>query len=157
MEKAFDRVPREVIKWAMRKLGVDERLIRAAMAMYRKSKGVIRINSTVKDRFGVKVRVNQGSILSYLLFIIVPEVLSRECISSISWEMLYANDLVIIADNLEELGASNAAWKNCMESKRLMVNLATTKVMISDVDQGPAFTSGKHSCGVWVLVLTLIL
>jgi len=24
LEKAFDRVPREVIRWAMRKLGVEE-------------------------------------------------------------------------------------------------------------------------------------
>ena len=29
LEKAFDRVPREVIRWAMRKLGVEEWLIAA--------------------------------------------------------------------------------------------------------------------------------
>jgi len=27
LEKAFDRVPREVISWAMRKLGIDEWLV----------------------------------------------------------------------------------------------------------------------------------
>ena len=27
LEKAFDRVPREVVRWALRKLGVDEWLI----------------------------------------------------------------------------------------------------------------------------------
>ena len=30
LEKAFDRVPREVISWAMRKLGVEERLVSAS-------------------------------------------------------------------------------------------------------------------------------
>ena len=34
LEKASDRVPREVIKWAMRKLGVGEWLIAAVMSMY---------------------------------------------------------------------------------------------------------------------------
>ena len=34
LEKAFDRVPREVVKWALRKLGVDEWLIRTVMALY---------------------------------------------------------------------------------------------------------------------------
>jgi len=33
-EKAFDRVPREVIRWAMRKLGVEEWLVSAVMSMY---------------------------------------------------------------------------------------------------------------------------
>ena len=31
LEKAFDRVPREVIRWAMRKLGVEEWLVAAVM------------------------------------------------------------------------------------------------------------------------------
>jgi len=34
LEKAFDRVPREVIRWAMRKLGVEELLVSAVMSMY---------------------------------------------------------------------------------------------------------------------------
>ena len=34
LEKAFDRVPREVIKWAMRKLGIEEWLVRVVMALY---------------------------------------------------------------------------------------------------------------------------
>jgi len=32
LEKAFDRVPREVIRWAMRKLGVEEWLVSAVMS-----------------------------------------------------------------------------------------------------------------------------
>jgi len=32
--KAFDRVPREVIRWAMCKLGVEEWLVSAVMSMY---------------------------------------------------------------------------------------------------------------------------
>ena len=35
-----------------------------------------------------------------------------------------------------------------MESRGLRVNLAKTKVTISDVSQGPTFTSDKHPCGV---------
>ena len=34
LEKAFDRVPREVRSWAMRKLGVEEWLVSAVMSMY---------------------------------------------------------------------------------------------------------------------------
>ena len=34
LEKAFDRVPREVIIWAMRRLGVEGWLVSAVMSMY---------------------------------------------------------------------------------------------------------------------------
>ena len=34
LEKAFDRVPGEVIRWAMHKLGVEEWLIVAVMSVY---------------------------------------------------------------------------------------------------------------------------
>ena len=52
--------------------------------------------------FEVKVGVHQGSILSRLLFIIELTILSREFRAGVPWEDLYADDLVIIADSLEE-------------------------------------------------------
>ena len=54
------------------------------------------------EEFEVKVVVHQGSILSRLLFIIVLEALSCEFCCGVPWEDLYALDLVIIAESLEE-------------------------------------------------------
>ena len=34
LEKAFDRVPREVIRWALTESGVEERLISVIKSMY---------------------------------------------------------------------------------------------------------------------------
>jgi len=42
LEKAFDRVPREVIRWTLRKLGVEEWLVSAVMSMYTGAKTVVR-------------------------------------------------------------------------------------------------------------------
>ena len=42
LEKAVDRVPREVISCAMRKLGVEEWLVSAVMSMYTGVKTVVR-------------------------------------------------------------------------------------------------------------------
>ena len=42
LEKAFDRVPRKVVEWAMRKLSVEEWLVRAVMAMYKHARTRIR-------------------------------------------------------------------------------------------------------------------
>ena len=42
LEKAFDRVSREVISWAMCKLGVQEWLVSAVTSMYTGAKTVVR-------------------------------------------------------------------------------------------------------------------
>ena len=108
MEKAFDRIPREVISWAMRKLGVKEWLVSAVISMYIGAKTVIR---TVYKGFEVKVGMHQGSGLSPLLFVIVMEAISREFRAALPWELLYADDLAVIAETEEELIKRLNEWK----------------------------------------------
>jgi len=44
LEKAFDRVLRELIRWAIRKLGVEEWLVPAVMSMYTGSEVKVGMN-----------------------------------------------------------------------------------------------------------------
>ena len=78
LEKAFDRVPRKVLWWAMRKLGIDEWIIRTVQAMYCNAQSKVRVGSSYSEPINVSVGVHQGSVLSPLLFIIVMEALSIE-------------------------------------------------------------------------------
>ena len=71
LEKAFDRVPRKVIWWALRKLGVEEWIVRLVQGMYANARSRVRVGEGFSKEFEVKVRVHQGSVLSPLLFIIV--------------------------------------------------------------------------------------
>jgi len=51
LEKAFDRVSREVIRWAVHKLRVEEWLVSAVMSMYTGAKTVVRTvcgNNTIQ-------------------------------------------------------------------------------------------------------------
>ena len=102
LEKAFDRVPREVISWAMRKLGVEEWLISAVMSMYIGAKTVVRTVYGNSQSFEVKVGMHQGSSLSPLLFVIVTAAISREFRVALPWELLYADDLALIAETEED-------------------------------------------------------
>jgi len=102
LEKAFDRVPREVISWAMRKLGVEEWLISAVMSMYIGAKTVVRTVYGNSQSFEVKVGMHQGSSLSPLLFVIVTAAISREFRVAMPWKLLYADDLALIAETEED-------------------------------------------------------
>ena len=55
LEKTFDRVPREVVKWALRKLGVDEWLIRTVMVLYTEACTVVRPDAGLSESFEMKV------------------------------------------------------------------------------------------------------
>ena len=94
LEKAFDGVPREVTRWALRKAGVDEWLVKAVMAMYEGAQTVVRTIVGDSKAFNVKVGLHQGSVLSPLLFVIVMEMIFRELQAGFPLELLYAdNDL----------------------------------------------------------------
>jgi len=64
--KGFDRVPREVIRWAMRKLGVEKWLVSAVTSMYTGAKTVVRTVYGNSKGFEVKVGMHQGSAYCYL-------------------------------------------------------------------------------------------
>ena len=138
LEKAFDRVPLKVIWWALRKLGVEEWIVRLVQGMYANARSQVRVGEGFSKEFEVKVGVHQGSVLSPLLFIIVLE----------GWEDLYADDLVIIADSLEECVRTLLIWKEAMEKKGLRVNAGKTKVMICGTGLDLLQSSGEYPCAV---------
>jgi len=79
----------------------------------------------------VKVGMHQGLALSPLLFVIVMEAISREFGVALPWELLYADDLVVIAETEEDLIKMLNGWKNNVENRGMRVNMNKTKVVIS--------------------------
>ena len=136
MEKAFDRVPRKVMEWAMRKKGLSEVIVRAVMSLYDGAKTRVRFESAYSEEFEVKVGVHQGSVLSPLLFTIVVDVITEN-----------ADDLVIMSEDMEGLKERFWNWKNAQESKGLKVNTRKTKMMVSG-SEGELFQSKIDPCGV---------
>ena len=50
-------------------------------------------------------------------------------------EILYADDIVLIAESMSELLEASYGWKSALESKGLKVNLMKTKVMVGEIGQ----------------------
>ena len=132
----------------MRKLGVEEWAIRVVQGMCKDAKSRVRINGKYSEDFNVNVGVHQGSALSPLLFIIILEALSREFRTGVPCELLYANDLALIAESLEECIAKFEASKSGMECKGLRVNSKKMKFLLSGIGLGQLRDSGAFPCGV---------
>ena len=115
LEKAFDRMPREVICFALRWKGGPEYLVNGVMSLYKGCKTVVSVS--------VKVGVHQGSALSPRLFIMVMDVLTEDVRDGSLMELLYAEDLVLCGESLNEVLGMYGRWKNTVEGKGLRVNV----------------------------------
>ena len=89
--------------------------------------------------------MHQGSVLSPLLFIIVLEALSRRFREGLPYELLYVDDLVLMADSIEELMVKLGKWKESLDTKGLRVNLSKTKVMHCNDKDGQLQAYGKYT------------
>ena len=58
LEKAFDRVPREVLWRALRRAGVEEWIVKVVQAMYANAKTAVKFRYEESQGFQVKVGVH---------------------------------------------------------------------------------------------------
>jgi len=63
--------------------------------------------------------------------VIVTEAIPREFRVASPWELLYADDLVVIAEIEQDLIKRLNEWKDNMENRGMRVNMNKTKPMIS--------------------------
>ena len=91
--------------------------------------------------------MHQGSALSPLLFVIVMEAISREFRVALPWELLYADDLAVIAETEEELIKRLSEWKDNVESKGMRVSMNKTKKL--------SYCRGTTRCVVSIEILPI--
>ena len=148
LEKAFDRIPRRMIEWALRRKMVPERLVKLVMGLYRNSRSRVKAVAGISGEFNIGVGVHQGSALSPLLFVIVMGEVTKEVRGDAIWQMLYADDLVLTAESEERAVEMFEEWKRGMEMGGLRVNRSKTKMMVSGIQPEVRQQRGRYPCGV---------
>ena len=136
LEKAYDRVPRYLIWWATRKIAIPEGYVKVIQDMYRGTKTTVKTICGRTEYFEVKVGLHQGSALSPLLFIISMDVLAEEARTKPPWAMLFADDLVLVSDTVEEVDEEPERCRAVIENKGLKISRSKTEYLVPSHQQG---------------------
>jgi len=64
-----------------------------------------------------------------LLFVVIMEALSREFRVALLWELLYTDDLVVIAETEDDLIKRLNEWKDNVENRGMTVNINKKAVL----------------------------
>ena len=73
----------------------------------------------------------------------VMEAVTHTVREGLPWEMLYADDLVLVGKCEEELKEKLRKWNECLKDKGLKINEEKTKVMCESFGRG---TTGCRLC-----------
>ncbi|KAK3537609.1 hypothetical protein QTP70_017005, partial [Hemibagrus guttatus] len=111
LEKAFERVPRDILWEVLCEYGVRGPLLRAVRSLYNWSRSLVRIASCKSDLFPVHVGLRQGCPLSPVLFVVFMDRISR-CSQGLEGvrfgehmisSLIFADDVVLLAPSSLDL------------------------------------------------------
>ena len=96
LEKTYDRVPSDMLWWALNKKVVSFKYVSIIRDMYEGIVMNVRTYGGLTNEFLITIGVHQESILSHLIFVIVMDEIMKSLHKKIPQCMLFANDIVLI-------------------------------------------------------------
>ncbi len=138
MEKAFDWIDRDLLFYKLLSYNITGKFYRAVVSLYCNTMSCVRLNQYITPWFNTVSGVRQGDVLSPTLFAVFINDLSTELKRlqvgiPIGDEyisvLLYADDIVLLAENEEALQKMLDALGDWSRNWRLKVNCCKSKII----------------------------
>jgi hypothetical protein len=111
LEKAYDKIPRNVLWWVLKKYKVPAKYITLIKDMYDNIMTSVRTSDGDTDDFPIKIGLHKGSALSPSLFDLVMDEATRDIQGDIPWCMLFVDDVVLVDDSRTRVNRKLEIWK----------------------------------------------
>jgi hypothetical protein len=132
LEKAYDKVPRNVMWWALQKHKVSSKYIILIKDMYDNVVTSVRTNDGDTNDFPINIGLYQGSALSPYLFSLMMDEVTRDIQGDIPWCMLFADDVILVDESRTGVDQKLEVWRQTLEAKDFMLSRSKTEYMKYD-------------------------
>jgi hypothetical protein len=132
LEKADDKVPTNVIWWALQKHKVSSKYIILIKDMYDNVVASVRTSDGDTNDLPINIGLYQGSALSPYLFALVMMRLQETYRGGISWCMLFTNDVVLVNESRTGVDQKLELWRQTLEAKDFRLSRSKTEYMKCD-------------------------
>jgi hypothetical protein len=132
LEKTCDKVPRNVMWWALQKHKVSTKYITLIKDMYDNVVISVRISDGNTNVFPINIGLHQGLTLSPYLFALVMDDITRDIQDGIPWRMLFADDVVFVDESRTWVDQKLELYKRTLEAKCFRISRSKMEYMKCD-------------------------
>jgi hypothetical protein len=111
LEKTYDKVPRNIMWWALQKYKVSIKYITLIKDMYDNIVTNVRTSEGDTNDFSINIGLHQGSALSPYLFALMMDEVTRDIQGGIPWCMLFADDVILVDASKTGVNQKLELWR----------------------------------------------
>ena len=130
IEKAYNRVPRDLIWWVLNKKKVLRGYIEIIKHMYEGAVTSVRTTCGETWEFPVTIGLHWGSTLSSYPFTLIMDELTAHILEEVPRYMLLADDIVLVDESKDGVNAKLEKWREALESKGFKISRTKTEYMV---------------------------
>jgi hypothetical protein len=132
LEKDYDKVPTNIMWWALQKHRVSTKYITLIKDMYDNVVASVRTSDRNTNNFPINIGLRQRSTLSPYLFALVMDEVIRDIQGGIPWCMLFVDDVVLIDESKTGVDQKLELWRRTLEAKGFKLSRSKTEYMKCD-------------------------